>query len=803
MIENRKLIKDNILTAMFNNYLKSTLRFLKRNKLFAGINILGLSLALAVSFVILLFVVNEFSYNKGFNKRKQIYRVILTYSSVKLTQPLVPYVLSSEMKSSFPQVEYAAPISYVRPFKLKKNDEFISIRSAASTNSDFFSIFDIPMTGTKKNILDDPNSIVLSKKQAEKFFPDENPIGKEIMATVGRKEQLFVIKGVFDDFPDNSSIQADCFVNTKWSLDQINQSSKIADANVNWKRFNWNTWVLLKEKTDTIAVNEQFRTIAARNYEEDFHLTFSLQSLSDVYFHSAGMVNTGKIGNMKNIRIFSAIALLIVLMAAFNYIILSTAVSSGRSKEIAIRKTNGASIKSIKKQILGESVFLSLIVLPVALGLALLAKPYAEELFQTKLHIIHSNLVTYILIYLLLTLVIGLFSGLYMSTYLSRLNVIGILKNNTVSGKRKPIFRSALITVQLVIFCSFISGTLIIRSQYKYALNKDLGYQNNNILLVDMGRDFKEYKAFINSINSIPEVKSAAGTSDALPAFGSTIGGVPNFKDPSKIVKTEALFVDYNFIETMGIEILQGRSFSEKFGSDLKNSVLINEKAVKDLGIEDPIGKLIEGRTIIGVINDFNLHTIRTEIPPLSIYLYDRYIEQIAINYISGKLDVLLPKIEKEWKTIAPDRPFQYETIDDVIKGIYESEKNLGVIVSISALFSLLIAAFGLFGITLFIAKTRTKEIGIKKVFGSTEKSIIYSFLKENFIMVAVASIFTIPITYHFMNKWLSNFAYKVGINFWFFIVAFFIAILVVLLTVLFHSFRASRTNPVEALKYE
>ena len=788
---------------MFRNYLKSAFRFLKRNKLFAGINIIGLSLALAVSFVILLFVVNEFSYDKGYKKRKQIYRALLTYTDLKQTQPLVPYVLSSEMKSSFPQVEYAAPMRYLRPFKLKMNDEFISIRMAASTVSDFFSIFDIPVTGTKENILDNPNSIVLSKTQAEKFFSDENPVGKEIMATVGGKEQLFVVKGVFDDFPANSSIQADCFVNTKWSLDQINQSQKIADADVNWKAFNWNTWVLLKEKTDTAAINEQFRAIAARNYEKKSSFTFSLQSLSDVYFHSAGLINAGRGGNMKKIQIFSAIAFLIILMAAFNYIILSTAVSSGRSKEIAIRKTNGASIKSIKNQMLGESLFLLLIVLPLAVGLALSAKPYAEELFQTKLHIIDSNLGSYILIYLLLTLVIGLFSGLYTSTYLSRLNVIGILKNNTVSGKGKPFLRSALITVQLVIFCSFISGTLIIQSQYKYALNKDLGFQSNNILLVDMGRDFKEYSAFINNVNSIPEVKSTAGTNLDLPSFNAQqIVGVPNFQDPSKIVKMEALYVDYNFIETMGIKVLKGRSFSEEFGSDLKNSVLINEKAVKELGIEDPIGKLLDGRTIIGIVNDFNLHTIRTDIPPISIWLYDR-INKAVINYMPGKLNVLLPKIEKEWKAIAPDRPFQYQTIDDVIKEFYESEKNLNVIVSISALFSLLIAAFGLFGLTLFIAKTRTKEIGIKKVFGSNEKTIIYSLLKENFIMVVVASILAVPITYYFMDRWLSNFVYKVGINFWFFVFAFFIAMLVVLLTVLFHSFRASRTNPVEALRYE
>ena len=249
---------------MFRNYIKSAFRFLKRNKLFAGINILGLSLALAVSFIILLFVVNEYSYDKGFKKRKQIYRVLLTYSDLKQTQPLVPYILTSEMKSGFHQVEYTAPMRSLRPFKLKKNDEFIPVWRAASTNSDFFNIFDIPLTGSKENILDDPNSIVLSKNQAKIFFSDENPVGKEIMGFIGGKEQLFVVKGVFDDFPANSSIQADCFVSTKWSLDQLNQSSNATDADVNWKGFNWNTWVLLKEKTDTATVNDQFRAIEGK-----------------------------------------------------------------------------------------------------------------------------------------------------------------------------------------------------------------------------------------------------------------------------------------------------------------------------------------------------------------------------------------------------------------------------------------------------------------------------------------------------------------------------------------------------------
>jgi putative ABC transport system permease protein len=514
-------------------------------------------------------------------------------------------------------------------------------------------------------------------------------------------------------------------------------------------------------------------------------------------------MNTGRKGNMKNIRIFSTIAFLIILVAAFNYIILSTAVSAGRAKEIGIRKTNGASVKSVRNQLLSESVFLVLNVLPIAVILALIAKPYAEELFQTKLYIINSNIIVYVLVYLILTIIIGFASGLYTSSYLSRLNVINILKNGSVSGKRKSYLRFSLIVIQLVIFCSFISGTLIIRSQYKYALTKDLGYQNNNILLVDLGRNFKDYTVFINSIKSFPNVKMAAGTMDGLPMLGSMTSMIPNFQDQSQKVKVEGLAVDYNFIETMGIPVLKGRSFSEDFGSDLTSATMLNETAVKDLGIDDPIGKQVAGKTIIGIVKNFNLHSIRSDIPPLMIDMTDRYIQQVAINYDPGTLDNILPMIESEWKKVAPDRSFQYQTIEDLIEDIYASEKNLSIIISIFAIFSLLIAAFGLFGLTLFIAKTRTKEIGVKKVLGSSEKTIVYSFLQENLIMVLIAAVLAVPVTWYFMNKWLSNFSYKVGINFWFFVIAFAVASVVVLLTVLFHSYKASRINPVDALKYE
>jgi len=277
----------------------------------------------------------------------------------------------------------------------------------------------------------------------------------------------------------------------------------------------------------------------------------------------------------------------------------------------------------------------------------------------------------------------------------------------------------------------------------------------------------------------------------------------PNFQDKSVQINVEGFDVDYNFIRTIGIHLLYGRDFSEEFGSDLAKSIILNETAVKRLSITDPIGKMIGDKTIIGVVKDFNLHSIHSDIPVLEIAMTDKYIGQVAIHYKPGTLKSILPMLEAEWKKAAPDRPFSYSTIEDVIKDIYSSEKNLTVIVSIFALFTLIIAAFGLFGLTMFVARSRIKEIGIKRVFGCGQQSIIISFLRINLFLVTLSAMISIPVTIYFITKWLRNFSYKVTISWWVFAISFSVAAIVVLLTVFIQSYKASRINPVEALKYE
>jgi putative ABC transport system permease protein len=334
-------------------------------------------------------------------------------------------------------------------------------------------------------------------------------------------------------------------------------------------------------------------------------------------------------------------------------------------------------------------------------------------------------------------------------------------------------------------------------------VSKDTGHFKNDILIIELGRNFSGYSSYINSISSNPNVIMAAGVMNGIPMQGWMVTMYPHFQDKELKVKVEGLAVDYNFIETMGIPLVTGRTFSRDFGSDLTQSVVLNETAVKSLGITDPVGQKLGNLNIIGVVKDFNLHSIHTDIPPLSITMTDKYIQQVFVHYKPGTLNSILPLLESEWKKVAPDRPFRYSSIESLIESLYSSEKNLSTIVSIFALFTLLIAVFGLFGLVLFIARTRTKEIGIRKVFGSSEKSVIYSFLGSNLVLVLVASLLSVPVTYYFMGRWLSNFSSKTTINPWFFVVAFVVSAFVVVATVFFHSYRASRINPVRALRYE
>ncbi len=790
---------------MFKTYFKSVFQFLRKNSLFTLINTMGLSLALAVSFLIVLYVVNELSYDNYHKNKSRIFRVIAYDTEFKSTMAGTPYVLTATIKEDFPQVEKATQTRYLRGFKLKCNDEYFDVWSAVGTSSDIFDIFTIPLiyNQTDSTLLDDPHAIVLSRHLSDKVFPGQNPVGKEIEGIINGEPTVFTISAVFENLPENSTLVADCFVNGKWTLGPIDKSFNTNNAETNWNYDFWNTWVLLSNANQANDLNQQFRDFEKKHISENPVKNYSLQKLRDVYLRSANIMNTGRSGDLKTIKLFSLIAFLILLIAAMNYILLSTAVSTLRTKGIGIRKASGASNKNVRIQLLVESILLSFVSLPIATGLALLARHKAGELFQTNLQLIPSNIFAYVIIFLTISILIGLASGGYTATYLSRLKVINILKDKNRQGKRKHYFQSALIITELIIFSTFVSSALVVQAQYRFFMTKDPGYNTKSVLLIDVGRGFNAYTPYLNTLKSNPNIIMAAGVMEGVPMRGSMFTMVPNYQEPENKVKVEGLACDYNFLKTMGMKFVEGRDFSESFGNDLNGSVILNETAVKRLGIEHPIGKQFGDQTIIGVVKDFNLHSLESDIPPLFINLTDRYIRQIAVQYKPGTFPEVLSFLKSEWGKVADDRPFGYSTIEEINQSIYRSEKNLSTIVSLSAFFTLIISMFGLFGLTLFITKSRTKEIGIRKVMGSSEKSIIYSFLRTNMVSVVLATVISVPVTFYLMLQWLNNYAYHTKINFWVFAFTLGIAMILVVFTVLFLTMKAARTNPVEALRYE
>ena len=788
---------------MFKHFLKSTLRFLKQNKVFTAINLFGLSIALATSFIILLYVINELSYDHCHKKWARIFRVNTYDTEFTKTFANTPYILASTLKSEYPQIEEATSTAFIGGLSIKINNQNISVHRCVGASSEIFDILTIPLIGNSRrnDLLDQINSTVLSRTLAEKIFPGIDPVGKSIVALLDGNEKIFEVTGVFADLPSNSTFQPSCFVNRQLMLDQTDKTFAVNNSETSWNYDFWTTWVLVKKGVNATSIENNFRVLEQKYLTEKQKKKYSLQNLSDIYLRSENIYNSGVKGSLSNIRIFSLIAFLIILVASTNYIILSTAISTGRTKEIGLRKTNGAGPKSIRNQLISESVILSIIVLPIALLLMRLALPFASQLFQTKLNILNYNLLKYIIAYTVLAVLIGIASGIYTSFYLSRLKVLDILQNTIHFGRKKQAFRSFLIFIQLVIFCTFTSCALVIRAQYKYALSKDIGYYTKDVVFIHTGI-FDGYNAFIDKIKSNQYVISVSGLMEELPLVSSMSSIFPHFKDKEKEVVVEGLAVDYNLLPTMGMTLIKGRDFSLDFGSDFE-SVIVNQEAVKQLGIDDPIGNKLGSRRIIGVVKDFNLHSIHSDINPLEIHLTNKIIQDVAIHYKHGSLVQLLPFLKKEWLDLALDRPFEYSTIEEVISELYNSEKNLTTIVTISAFFTLIISALGLLGLTLFVARTRTKEIGIRKIFGCSERSIVFSFLKKNLLFVVLAASVSIPLTLLIMTKWLSDFSSRTTLHWWIFAIAFLVSLIIVMLTVFIHAYRASTSNPVKALRYE
>jgi putative ABC transport system permease protein len=746
-----------------------------------------------------MYAVNELSYDSCHKNKDKIFRVITHSEGYDFKQTGTPYILASTLKDEFSQIIKSTQTASVRNFQIKSNNEFIPIDGCIAATSDLLEMFTIPIAqslGSSK-LLKDKKSIILSQSLANRLFGSKDILNNVLTCIVNSNEETFTITGVYKDIPDNSTFHPSCLINSSWTIESVN-------AETSWKADDWGTWIMLNDKNNASSINNSFASFVKKYRGENSDQTYSLQSLKDVFLHSENILDSTAKGNLKNIHLFLSIAFIIILLASLNYILLSSTISGSRAKEIGIRKTNGASISNLRYQLLSESVFLSLLSIPFSLVLLYFSLPFASKLFDTELMLIKQNVSFYILVLLGIPILTGFFSGLYSAYYLSKLKTISILKPTNAIFTNKTFFRTGIIIAELVIFCGFISSTLIIKSQHHYCLNENPGYKNEDRLFINTGYKFDNYLTYKNAISANPLIINVAGSMESFPSSRCCSFPISNYKNPDIKVKVEVLGMDYGFIETMGIELKEGRSFSELFQTDRKVAVILNEAAVKQLDITDPIGKYFDEYHIIGVAKDFKLHGFYNAISPICIVLAPRAnIDQIAVQYQHGRLNETIAFLKDEWKKLDIDKPFEFNTVVDATRALYQKEDNLATIVSLATLFAFIISILGIFGLTLFIARARTKEIGIRKVLGSSQQSIIYSFLKNNIIAVIIAGIIATPISYYFMNQWLNGFSYHISINLSFYIISLIIALVIVCITVITQSYYSANKNPVEALRIE
>ena len=810
---------------MFKNYIIVAWRNLLKNKTFSLLNIVGLAVGLACFILIAMYVMDELSYDKHNEKADRIYRINsdIRFGGNDLRLAVCSDPMGATLKKDYPQVEQFVRIYNSNGSKmLKKGTAFIEETKVAHADSTIFDVFTLPMiAGNPKTALSEPNTVVISKSAAEKYFGTVDAIGKGIEAN-DEKHTVYKVTAVIKDMPQNAHFNYD-FI---FSMDNVEYG---------WGNFlshNFQTYVLLQPGTDYKAFNKNFKQIIDKyilpqakqlmqiNSMEDFartgnKLEYSLMPMLDIHLYSDRFPELGVNSNIQYVYIFSAVALFILLIACVNFMNLSTARSSNRAKEVGIRKVLGTGKKSLIGQFLTESTLMVFIGLLLAIGLVWLSIGYFNNIAGKTLSITMLLQPGYLLFLLLIPVVTGVLAGLYPAFFLSSFQPIAVLKGRTGKAFNRSNFRSALVIFQFFTSIVLIIGTIVVFKQLNYIQNAKIGFNKDQMLIVNGTWALNnKADAFRNEVAKMSGVK-ASSFAGYLP--------VSNSSRNDNTFSTEAVMnekngfnmqvwnVDYDYIPVMGMEVLRGRNFSKEYGSD-STAIIINEAAAKMLGFDDPVGKKLYtsggndneviSYTIVAVVKNFNYESLRKNVGPLSMRLgYNKWATAFKVS--ATDVTALIKNIETTWKSMAPDMPFSYQFLDESFDNMYRAEQRVGKVALSFALLAIFIACLGLFGLAAYMAEQRTKEIGVRKVLGASVTSITALLSKDFVKLVCIASLIAFPVAWWAMSTWLRDFAYRVNISWWVFALAGFIALLIAVLTVSSHAIKAALTNPVKSLRNE
>ncbi len=809
---------------MFTNYLKIAWRTLRKQRGLTFINIFGLAVGLACCMLIMLYVLDELSYDRYNEKADRIYRIQsdIKFGGNDMHMATSPDPIGPTLKKDYPQVEQFVRLHQRGTWLVKRVSEPTSLREDNITFADstLFDVFTLPLlSGDPKRALAEPNTVVISESAAKRHFGNQNPMGKPM---VFDNNKTFTVSGVMRDMPRNSHFRSDFF------LSMLNDNYPWGQ----WLSNNHHTYVLLKPGTDSQAFAKNFDTVIEKYVGpqalqlvgtsiEQFRkagnqIEFWLIPLTDIHLHSKQQIELAPTGDIQYVYIFSAVALFILLIACINFMNLATARSANRAKEVGVRKVMGSERKQLIGQFMTESILTSVLAMLLALIIVGVALPGFSVIAAKEMNL--SQLVSpyYLPLLIALPIVVGLLAGSYPALFLSSFRPITVLKGKiNVSFKRVGL-RSGLVVFQFMMSVVLIVGTIIVYRQITYIQTKNVGFNRDQIMTVNgvyaMG---KQAETFKQEVLRLPGVISGS-VSGYLPTPSNrddTAFFVEGQTDLNKGVSMQQWGVDYDYVKTLGMQVVQGRDFSQEFGSD-SSGILINEAAVKILGFKgSPIGKRIwrpddpqnktqKAYTIVGVIKNFHFESLRRNIGALSLVL-NANSGAASFRLSNANVPVLMKEIEAKWKQIAPDQPFSYQFMDDSFDEMYRTEQRIGTIALTFAALAILIACLGLFGLAAFMAEQRTKEIGVRKVLGASVGSIIGLLSKDFLKLVLIAILIASPLAWYAMNQWLKDFAYKIDIEWWMFALAGSLAVGIALLTVSFQSIKAALMNPVRSLRSE
>lgn len=809
---------------MIKYYFKTAWRNLIKNKKYTLINIIGLAIGLSCFLLISLYVMNELSYDRYFPKANRIYRINtdIRFGGTDLHMPLTSDMMGQLLKKDYPQVENYTRIYTSNGDKLiRKGNEYLDEIHVANVDSTFFKVFQLPVVeGDIYHALSSPNTVVLTESAARKYFGREDVIGQTLKVK-DDKAPYYKITAVIKDIPPNTHFHFDFFFS-------------MAYVDYKWGQLtshNFYTYLLLRKGTDSRDFEKNFSTYIkkyvvpyARQWLQfkswtEFEkagnrIAYSLIPLTKIHLYSNRTPELSPGGNIQYVYIFSVVALFILLIGCINFMNLTTARSAGRAKEVGVRKVLGISKKYLIFQFLSESTFLVICSLLLALSIVFLVLPLFNNIAYKQLSFSNLFELHFLLLLLLLPVIVGLLAGLYPAFFLSSFKPVKVLKGAEMKGNRKSGLRSFLVVFQFFISIILIIGTIIVYDQLDFIREKNLGYNKNQVLVVNgIGALNNNIQSFKNQVKQLPAVTSAT-LSGYLPVTSSDRSD--NIFSKEAVMNSENGFdmqdwwVDYGYIPTLGMQLIQGRNFSRQYGTD-SSAIIINQKAADALGYTDPIGKKVyntgeNGKmnpyTIIGEVKNFNFESLHHQVGPLCFMLGGG--SGLGIFKIhTDQIERTVKKVKSIWDGFNSDIPFSYRFLDDSYNKMYRADERVGKIASIFALLAILIACLGLFGLVTYAAEQRTKEISIRKVLGASVSNIIQLLAKDFIILVLLAIVIAIPVSWWTMNKWLEDFAYKINISVWVFLIAGFIAIAIALLTISFQSVKAAMSNPVESLRTE